>query len=84
MSTKIRRASQAMVKMMADQVGVQANSEQLGNEWGRLINATTETGISQAKTKQEDLGATSYIIDRNSPIYSESHFNMGFQEKKYE
>jgi len=81
LSPMIRRTSQGMVKIMADQVGLQINSEQIGGKAGKLINMTIDSKRSDSKTKAEDFGTTTYVIDRSQDTKTATYSNVGFIEK---
>lgn len=53
MSPMIKRTSQAMVKLVADQVGEQKNAEQIGGDTGWLKSSVTATEVSKRERLQE-------------------------------
>lgn len=81
MSTMIRRAGEGMVKVVADHVGSQADSEGMGNEYGHLINSRSYVRSESDKTVRERLGATEYGYDNDyTQASSIVTMNQGFVE----
>ena len=80
MSTMVRRGTQGMIKVVADQVGDQLNAEQRFDDTGFLENSYTSTRTRIDKTKEESLGITTYIFGDATTSESSVHINMGFTE----
>jgi hypothetical protein len=82
MTPMVKRTSQAMVKMISDQIGAQEDAEQIGGKMGIVVNATVDTRVSETKSKEEDMGETTYTVMRGQVSVSETHSNLGFAEKQ--
>ena len=80
----IRRTSQAMIKLTADQVGFQVNAEQIGGRTGKLEEANILTGQRRSKnTRELGGGITKYSFDSDEvDISSNTISNLGFTEKR--
>ena len=93
MSTMIKRGTQGMIKVVADQVGDQIDAEQRfgggqlnaaqrGDERGSFLESSyTSTRRVTSKTKTELIGTTTYTFGDSTSIASETHINMGFTEE---
>ena len=81
MSTMIKRGTQGMIKVVADQVGNQVNAEQRFDEDSFLESAYTSTRTSTGKTKTELIGVITYAFDDATSIESNTHIRMGFTEE---
>lgn len=81
MSTMIKRGTQGMIKVVADQIGDQINAEQRFDETGFLESSYTSTRTVTSKTKTELIGTTTYTFGDSTSIASETHINMGFTEE---
>jgi len=83
MTPMIRRGTQSMVKLVADQVGSQRNSEQIGGRFGYMINSTTASQTQQSIESWERLGEVGmdYHVDR---VFTQSNtfLNQGFAERE--
>lgn len=81
MSPMIRRATQGMIKVTSDLVGCQENSEQLGGEFGHLINSYYITRAEMPVRTQQRLGVTNYIFEDVTVVTNSSvSMNSGFTE----
>ncbi len=81
MSTMIKRGTQGMIKVVADQIGEQANAEQRFDDTGFLESSYTSTRAITSKTKEELSGVTTYIFGDTTTIKSNVHIDMGFTEE---
>ena len=79
MSTLIKRGTQGMIKVVADQIGTQINSEQNFNE-GYLDSSYTTVSATADKVTQEFVGDTSYIYGDITSMHSVAIINLGFTE----
>jgi hypothetical protein len=82
MAPLIRRGIQAMVRMVADQVGNQVNAEQEFGSSGHLVNSYTITQLNQDLNVSEYLGTTTYTYNRDDVLsVTNSLRNLGFMEE---
>lgn len=81
MSAMIKRGTQGMIKVVADQIGNQINAEQQFDEDSFLESAYTSTRTSIGKTKTELIGVTTYAFDDATSIRSNTQIRMGFTEE---
>ena len=78
MGTYLRRGIQGIIKVTADQIGSQSNSEQTFDERGHLVNSVTMSRTATDKERREQLGVVNYIYNDQSYIESFSYLNAGF------
>jgi Flp pilus assembly pilin Flp len=83
MTPWVRRGVQAMVKIVADQVGNQQGAEQMGGESGHLVGTYALTQLDREKVTSERLGirAYEYIKDETTTM-SNLLVNLGFTERE--
>lgn len=82
MTPMLRRGIQGMIKLVADQVGLQQNAEQRGGDSGYLMDQYSSSSIDQRKRRLEVMGTTNYIYDGSSIVgHTEAHADLGFTEK---
>jgi len=83
MQPMIKRAGQAMIKLVADQIG---NQEE-GDQRSFYPNAVSDSRLDWAKTKTgagmdtqtiQFLGSTNYAFSDSTKIDSEQQSNLGF------
>src|SRR3989338_8001209 len=79
MSTLIKRGTQGMIKVVADQIGDQVNSEQQFNE-GYLDSSYTTVRSLTHKVTEEFIGNTYYTYVDSITTNSLSVMNLGFTE----
>jgi len=82
MGPMVKRGAQSMIKLVADQVGVQNNAEQRFDESGHLDSSYTATRGSMDKQTLEYLGTTRYVFDDTISTQSNAHMNLGFTEER--
>jgi len=81
MSPMIKRASQGMVKVVADQIGAQENAEQSGNLSAWLVLDETAITMSSQVHEEDILGTTGKVYDRdNTWTNHRSEVNGGFSD----
>ena len=80
MTTMIRRGTQGMIKVVADQIGVQENSEQDFDSGKYLKSSYTTTRTALDERTMELLGATNYIFADAINVSSGTTINLGFSE----
>ncbi len=82
MAPMLRRGTQGMIKIVSDQVGFQANAEQIGGTMGHLIETRTHTAIDRQRRTDEKFGNTTYQFLRDEVETQTSSFsNMGWSER---
>lgn len=82
MGPLIKRGTQSLIKLVADQVGVQNNADQRFDESGHLEASYTATSGSMDKQSQDFVGTTSYIFDDLTTTQSNALMNLGFTEQR--
>ena len=80
MGPMIKRGLQSLIKVVADQVGVQNGADQRFDEAGHLEESYVATRGSMDKQTQEIIGATRYTYDDLSTTRSNALINLGFTE----
>ena len=78
MSAMIKRATQGMILVVADQIGSQENADQDFDSGAYLINSYTSVRANTNMTTDEFVGNITYIFDDVILIDTESYFNLGF------
>lgn len=78
MGPMIKRGLQSLIKVVADQVGVQNGADQRFDEAGHLEESYIATRGSMDKQTQEITGTTRYIYDDLSTTGSNALINLGF------
>ena len=79
MSTLIKRGTQGMIKVVADEIGIQVGSEQNADE-GYLKSSAGLTRTSADKTTIEFIGNTEYLYDDEVITMQNALINLGFTE----
>ena len=81
MAPMLRRSTQAMIKVVSDQVGDQVNSEQEGGDQGHLDSANTITRVDRQISTIDRLGTRRIDYDKDSTFTDSSVIvNQGFRE----
>lgn len=80
MGPMLKRGTQSLIKVVADQVGVQQNAEQKFDESGHLESSYTATRGSMDKQIQDLAGTISYVFNDVSVTTSNALINLGFTE----
>ena len=80
MSTMIKRGTQGMIKVVADQIGNQVNAEQDFENSGYLSSSYSSTRAETLKTKTDFLGNITYSFGDLVATNSEVVINLGFTE----
>ena len=81
MTTYVRRGVQGMVKAVADQVGVQKNSDQTFDETGHLISSYAASSASIDKQTKDFLGVTTYTYGDVTSAQTNVLINQGVTEQ---
>jgi len=82
MSVMIKRATQGMVKSVADLVGNQDAADQSFDDSGHLESSYVTTRASLDKRTTERLGSISYIYNDLINTTMNSETNLGFTEEQ--
>ncbi|MCK5580877.1 MAG: hypothetical protein KAJ18_06350 [Candidatus Omnitrophica bacterium] len=79
MTPLLRRGTQAMVKLVADQLGTQQGAEQLGGTRGHLVESVAKREADRVKRRSDSMGTVVYDITRDD-VYMEKETttNLGF------
>ena len=80
MSTLIKRGTQGMIKVVADQIGNQAEADQDFDK-GYLESSYTLSRTNSTKRKTEFAGNTTYTFRATTVTSTNVLINMGFTEK---
>ena len=81
MGPMIKRGTQSLIKVVADQVGTQQNAEQSFDDRGHLESSNTSTQGSADKQTMDLLGTTTYVFDDTTDTASNALINLGFTEE---
>lgn len=83
MSTYIQRGTQGMIRVVADQVGLQQDSEQHFNSEtsGYLVRADSEFRAAVSKETRDSIGVFNYVYDDSTAVSSNQIVDLGFLEK---
>lgn len=82
MGPMLKRGTQSLIKLVADQVGVQQNAEQKFDETGHLQASYTSTRGSMDKQTQDFVGTISYVFDDSTTAQTNALINLGFTEER--
>ena len=78
MNPMIKRGIQGIIKVVADQVGNQKDSDQAFDDSGHLDNSYTVTRTTIGKNTTDFLGTMTYGYNDSSLTHVESNANLGF------
>ncbi len=78
MTPLIKRGTQGMIKVVADQVGVQQNAEQDFDSGSYLESSYSTTRTALDKTTTDLLGTTGYIFADDVDLETGTIINLGF------
>lgn len=78
MGPLIKRSSQGMIKMVADQIGLQNNAEQKFDDRGHLHRSYAATRGRTDKRTVDVAGDIDYIYNDETVTNGLTHLNMGF------
>jgi len=81
MGPAVKRGTQALIKVVADQIGNQANSDQAFDRSGHLEKSYVTTRSTVGKRTEDFLGVTNYIYSDATYTESTSLVNQGFVER---
>ena len=82
MGPMIKRGTQSLIKVVADQVGTQQNAEQSFDDRGHLESSYTSARGSADKQTMDLLGTTTYVFDDTTDTASNALINLGFTEEQ--
>ncbi len=89
-SVFFKRGINGMIKVTADQIGVQANSDQFPDPKygsnadltrGYLVSSDTASQLSTQKQSVENFGTFNYAVDDRVETQSNSLVNLGFTNR---
>ncbi len=81
MTNSIKRGTQSIVKVAADQIGFQQNADQrIDNQTGYVNSQNISSQDSKEKRIIERVGVLNYISNDSSLIVSQTLTNSGFTE----
>ena len=81
MSPMLKRGLQGMIKVAADQIGSQKDSDQNFEDGGSFSDLRSTANTSNADTVSEELGVISYTKNDYTERRLENTMNYGIQEK---
>ena len=82
MGPMLKRGTQSLIKVVADQVGTQQNAEQRFDERGHLENSYISTRGSMDKQAFDVVGMTTYVYNDVTTTQTNTLANLGFTEEK--
>ncbi len=83
MAPAFKRAMQSVIKVTADQVGVQLNADQEFNSTSSFLNRSeTNTVLSFDRTTLSQNYATRYLVNDLTDTSTKSQTNMGFSPQE--
>lgn len=77
MNTLIKRGTQGMIKVVADQIGNQAEADQRFDK-GFLVSSYTSSRTTSIKRKTEFIGNTIFVFGDSTMTNTDVLINMGF------
>ena len=81
MTMAIKRSAQSLIKVAADEIGVQQNADQSFDRGYLDTSYTNEIGINK-KSVNEYAGVINYILDDHRDMQTTTITNMGFTEER--
>ena len=83
MMQQIKRGTQSLIKVAADEIGNQANSDQAfsDNRQGYLDFSKTAVSSSSQKRVRDRVGVMTYVLDERQDVNTNSQTNLGFVEE---
>ncbi len=82
MGPMLKRGTQSLIKVVADQVGTQQNAEQKFDDTGHLESSYTATRGSTDKQTFDSVGTTTYVFNDVSMTTANALVNLGFTEER--
>lgn len=82
MGPMLKRGIQSLIKVVADQVGIQQNAEQKFDETGHLESSYVATRSSMDKQTQDLAGDITYFLNDETVTTSNALVNLGFTEEQ--
>lgn len=77
MSPMIRRYTQGMIKVMADQIGNQRNSDQTFGDTGHLESSDVNSFVTSTKSRRDIFGRIIYDENESTTTSSQVQVNLG-------
>ncbi len=81
MGPMLKRGTQSLIRIVADQIGTQRNADQRFDERGYMESMYVTTRTSQDKQMVEWLGNITYIYDDVTTTTTSTVTNLGFTEE---
>jgi hypothetical protein len=81
MGPMFKRGVQSLIKLVADQIGVQNKAEQKFDESGHLESTYVSTRSTTSKTTLDVVGVTNYVYSGTAEMTSNALMNLGFTEE---
>jgi len=80
MGPMLKRGTQSLIKVVADQVGIQQNAEQPFDDRGHLESVNVSMNSFRDKQTQDFFGTTTYIFNDETTTSSSMLTNLGYTE----
>jgi hypothetical protein len=81
MGPMFQRGLQSLIRLVADQVGVQENAEQKFDESGHIESTYISTRSTTNKRTLDFVGTTNYVLSDAVEMTSDALINLGFTEE---
>lgn len=81
MTPLVKRGTQGMIKIVADQVGVQNASEQRFDDSGHIVYSRTDANVLTSKLYSDVTGVVTYTLNDRTDQTTEVETNLGFTEE---
>ena len=82
MGPMLKRGTQSLIKVVADQVGVQQNAEQKFDDTGYLESSYAATSGFTDKQTRDLVGTITYFFNDETVTTSNALINLGFTEEQ--
>lgn len=82
MGPMLKRGLQSLIKVVADQVGVQENADQRFDETGHLEQSYATARGAMDKQTQDFVGTTTYTFNDLTEARSSALINLGYTEER--
>ncbi len=78
----LKRGTQSLIKVVADQVGIQQGAEQAFDERGHLEHSYALTRSAMDKKTFDVVGMTTYVYNDVTTLNTTSSVNLGFTKDR--
>ena len=82
MGPMLKRGTQSLIKVVADQVGVQQNAEQKFDDTGYLESSYAATSGFTDKQTRDLVGTITYFFNDETVTTSNALINLGYTEER--